>query len=222
MLFSISYVLLGLIAVIHAIPFYSGDIHSSVQTAPSRPRPPPRGGPSNPPPRGPSNPPPRGPSTSTSTSHNPHSQLPHPKDKIYIDFYLGKRIEGTGCSNPMFEKELTLIFEAYRQHINVGRPFEFSFLNEYDGDDIHKNQHHFAFWGEGVGEDCQTSLKSCEVEYDEESSSSSSSSSTRLAIILAESLAVEDTPVLFQVTYAIRNRVLSESNGRSTSLCKVM
>ncbi|KAJ3734267.1 hypothetical protein DFJ43DRAFT_154713 [Lentinula guzmanii] len=191
MLFSISYVLLGLVAVLHAIPvdFRSG------QTAPSHPH--------------------------AVSLLDPRLEPQPLKDKIFIDFPFGEFTKRkSGCSNPMIEKEINLIFKAYRRSINAGNPFELVFRDDYHGN-IDDNRHDFVFWGEGVGGDCQTSRDPCSVEY--EKPSSTRDPKTHLATILAEDLAAVDTPELFRVTYAIRNHVLSEESvSNELLLCKVM
>ncbi|KAJ3734269.1 hypothetical protein DFJ43DRAFT_1064421 [Lentinula guzmanii] len=180
MLFGISYVLLSLIAVIHAIPVDSGITYSSGQTVPPHP--------------------PH--ADSLSDPRHPQPQPQSPKDKIYIKFQLPET--GTGCP-PIIKKEITLIFEEYRQHLNVSKPFEILFEDRYDGS-INHNFHDFWFLGEGVGKDCHIEKPGpCEVEYDYDISSSTRDPSRRLATIYTSTKAH-----VFDVTYAIRNRVLSE------------
>ncbi|KAJ3782965.1 hypothetical protein GGU10DRAFT_68312 [Lentinula aff. detonsa] len=210
MLFSISYVmvLLGLIAVIHAIPVDS----PNGQTAPSHPPPhavsllDPRRLPP-PPPRFPPRP---------------------PKDEIYITFMFATR---TGEEvTPVIEEEITLIFTEYRRHLNVdSRSFRFLFQNGYDGD-IRNNLHDVMFWGEGVGRECQTRRDPCKVQYkDPVVSPRVPRPDTHLATVFSEVAVTDTTDVLFNVGYETRNCVSSESghpvpvsNERSTSNCKVM
>ncbi|KAJ3979797.1 hypothetical protein F5890DRAFT_847230 [Lentinula detonsa] len=205
MLFSISYVLLGLIAVIHAIPLYS----PSEQTAPSHP--------------------PHALSSLLDPRRipPPSSRFPPrpPRDEIYITFMFGTR---TGEEvTPLIEEELTLIFTKYRRHLNVrSRSFRFSFQNGYDGD-IHDNLHDVMFWGEGVGRECQTRRDPCKVQYEDPVVSQRvTRPTTRLATVFSEVAVTATTAVLFNVDYSTRNCVSSESGHpvpeRSTSLCKVM
>ncbi|KAJ3782966.1 hypothetical protein GGU10DRAFT_335128 [Lentinula aff. detonsa] len=188
MLFSISYVLLGLIAVIHAIPIDSGITYPSPcrQTAPSHP---PRAVKSLLDPR------------HTHPRPQPHSE-PLPKDDIYVGFVRSKP-RGTvpRCEDARIKKEITLIIKGYRRHLNIGRPFEISFHGEYDCDgDIHNNLHDFIFWGEGMGGDCEGDPTFCRVQYDEPLSSTVDvDPKTRLADMLIVNQ-TGDKRVVFGVT----------------------
>ncbi|KAJ3801833.1 hypothetical protein GGU11DRAFT_753352 [Lentinula aff. detonsa] len=133
---SISYVLLGLVALVYvyAIPVNTGVTYPNRQTAPEYP------------------------------PHELLDRR-QPKDKIYICFVDRGAHAGIGCSDPKIKKEINLILKEYRQHIlNVKEPFELSFMNRYDGV-IEDDGHSFEFWGEGVGEDCTTSERMCPVVY---------------------------------------------------------
>ncbi|KAJ3978791.1 hypothetical protein F5890DRAFT_1200662 [Lentinula detonsa] len=194
MLFSISYVLLGLVAVMHAIP---------VDTAPSHP--------------------PRAVSLLDPRRFHELPQLPpeHPKHKIVVTFLHGEPTRRV-CLDPLIKKELTLIFKEYRRQLNTDRRFVLLFQNNFrHGGTIHQNLHDVSFWGEGVGRDCELEDSPCSVWYDESISPRVPKPTTPLATV-----ATADDHVLFEVTYAMRNRVLSESghpvpvpNGRS---CNVM
>ncbi|KAJ3801834.1 hypothetical protein GGU11DRAFT_753353 [Lentinula aff. detonsa] len=134
MLFGISYVLLSLIAVIHAIPVDSGITYSSGQTVPPHP--------------------PRAVSLLDPRRFNELPQLPPepPKHKIAITFLHGKPTRRV-CLDPLIKKELTLIFKEYRRQLNTDRRH---------GGTIHQNLHDVSFWGEGVGRDCDVcDAKSC-------------------------------------------------------------
>ncbi|KAJ3734264.1 hypothetical protein DFJ43DRAFT_1064393 [Lentinula guzmanii] len=190
MLFSISYVFLGLIAVIHAIPVDS----PSGQTAPSHP--PPHASSSFLDPRRLPPPPPQFPPRP-------------PKDEITITFMFGTR---TGEEvTPVIEEEITLIFAEYRRHLNVRNSFRFLFQNGYDGD-IHHNLHDVMFWGEGVGRECHTRRDPCKVQYkDPVVSPRVPSPDTHLATVFSKVAVTDTTDVLFNVDYSTRNRVSSES-----------
>ncbi|KAJ3998933.1 hypothetical protein F5050DRAFT_1710098 [Lentinula boryana] len=182
MLLSISYVLLGIVAVIHAIPVDSGITYPTRQTAPSHPphvdpRPP-----------------------------QPHSQLkPISKDKIYIRF-MHPEPTGTGCPVFQIKEEMSLILEKYRQHINVNKPFEFSFLNRYD-ENIESDRHDFEFWGEGVGGDCGRSESPCEVVYNDDIVEVERHNPSAVMATISTA----STDGVLDVTYAIRHLVLLNS-----------
>ncbi|KAJ3744356.1 hypothetical protein DFH05DRAFT_1494806 [Lentinula detonsa] len=142
MLFGISYVLLSLIAVIHAIPVDSGITYSSGQTAPPHP--------------------PHAVSLSDPRHPQPQPQ-PLPQDEINVLFVYPERT-GTGCPVRIIKQVINLILAEYRQHLNVNKPFRFSLLNRYDGN-IKNNLHDFIFWGEGMSGDCQTRENPCRVQY---------------------------------------------------------
>ncbi|KAJ3744349.1 hypothetical protein DFH05DRAFT_1176408 [Lentinula detonsa] len=181
MLFSISYVLLGLIAVIHAIPVDS----PSGQTAPSHP--------------------PHAVAVSLLDPHHPQPQSQQiPEDKIDI-LFLNPDDTGTG-STPKIKKEIKLIVEMYREHMNVKKPFELSFENRYSGD-INDNFHDFIFWGQGDGWDCKTEESPCGVLYNPLAIWRKSDPQYRMASIHTST---RDDSVL-DVTYAIRHRALSDS-----------
>ncbi|KAJ3991558.1 hypothetical protein F5050DRAFT_1715988 [Lentinula boryana] len=184
MLFSISYVLLSLIAVMHAIPVDASSTHQSEQTAPSHP-----------PPHAVSLLDPR-------RLPPPPSRFPPqpPRDKIYLTFMFGT--QPTGDSVPLvIEEEITLIFTEYRRHLDVhSRSFRFVFRNGYDGD-IHDNLHDVMFWGEGVGEDCQTRREPCKVQYNDPVlvPSVPVRPDTHLATVLSDVAVTATTAVLFNV-----------------------
>ncbi|KAJ3734253.1 hypothetical protein DFJ43DRAFT_1064344 [Lentinula guzmanii] len=173
MLFSISYVLLGLIAVTHAIP---------IDTDPSHPAH----------------------VVSLLDAQHPQPQSQQiPKDKIYIGF-IDHDDTGTGTT-PKIKKEVKLIVEKYRQHMNISNPFELSFENRYRGN-IDNDFHNFAFWGKGDGWDCETVETSCGVLYKSLSSRKKLDPEWPMASVYTSS----EKRVL-DVTCAIRHRVLSES-----------
>ncbi|KAJ3782964.1 hypothetical protein GGU10DRAFT_362360 [Lentinula aff. detonsa] len=107
----------------------------------------------------------------------------------------------------MIQKELTLILTDYRRHLNVRSPFELSFLDDYGYDgDIHDNIHDVKFWGRGVGRDCERENSPCLVWYNHAFYERVPRPTVRLAKVVAP-----DDHALFDVTYATRNRVLSDS-----------
>ncbi|KAJ3801832.1 hypothetical protein GGU11DRAFT_150070 [Lentinula aff. detonsa] len=215
MLFSISYVLLGLVTVMHAIPVDSGITYPSRQTAPSHP--------------------PHAVAVAVPLldprrlqAQLPPPPPPKPKQKIYVNFLNGNLLR-TLCWDPRVKKELKLIFEEYRQHLHVDGPFDLIFLDDFEHDgDIHDNFHDVMFWGEGVGGGCQTEREPCRVQYnDPVVFPRVPRPTTHLASVLSDITVTDTTADLFDVTYAMRNRVLSESGHpvavpNETSLCKVM
>ncbi|KAJ3744324.1 hypothetical protein DFH05DRAFT_1175677 [Lentinula detonsa] len=176
MLFSISYVLLGLIAVTHAIP---------IDTDPSHPH--------------------HAVSLLDAQHPQPQSQQT-PKDEIHLAFCYPDDTGRPGTT-PKIKKELKLIVEKYRQHMNISKPFELSFENRNSGN-IDDNFHDFVFWGKGDdhGWDCETDESPCGVLYKIVPIWKRSDPERRMA-----SVYTSPAVGVFDVTYAIRHRVLSES-----------
>ncbi|KAJ3987959.1 hypothetical protein F5890DRAFT_1494240 [Lentinula detonsa] len=168
MLFSISYILLGFVAVtvVYAIPVDTAVTYPGRQTHP--------------------------------TSSWIRRQA---KDKIHVRF-LNRSPTGTGCPVPQIKQEMTLILEKFRQSINVNTPFEFLFQNRYD-EEIDDDEHDFEFWGEGVGEDCETNERSCEVMYNGNTERDRLDPETMMATISAE----KGMKHLLVVNYDIRHNV---------------
>ncbi|KAJ3987961.1 hypothetical protein F5890DRAFT_1494249 [Lentinula detonsa] len=174
MLFSISHVLLGLIAVTHAIP---------IDTDPSHPHH----------------------AVSLLDAQHPQPQPRQtPKDEIHLAFCYPDDTGRPGTT-PKIKKELKLIVEKYRQHMNISKPFELSFENRNSGN-IDDNFHDFVFWGKGDGWDCETDESPCGVLYKIVPIWKRSDPERRMA-----SVYTSPAVGVFDVTYAIRHRVLSES-----------
>ncbi|KAJ3801823.1 hypothetical protein GGU11DRAFT_767901 [Lentinula aff. detonsa] len=127
------------------------------------------------------------------------------KDEIHLAFCYPDDTGRPGTT-PKIKKELKLIVEKYREHMNISKPFELSFENRYSGN-IDDNFHEFVFWGKGDGWDCETDESPCGVLYKTVPIWKKSDPECRMASVYTS----PEEDRVFDVTYAIRHRVLSES-----------